>query len=261
MKNRVYVYILAVLLLLPFSVGAYTFTRNLKQGDTGTDVLELQKILNSNSTTKVSSSGAGSIGQETTYFGNATRKAVIAFQELYRSEILTPAGLSKGTGFVGASTRQKLNSMNSITGGNKAATTSSVQMSQNVVSSAPVLTALSNSTVGNGDRLVLYGKNFQAKNTILVSIDLPEKYKDIVTASTTSTEIVFTSTVTDGLKQRLSGFDSNIRSAILDKIRQKMVEQSPSADGVWYFPATISIRNEFGTSNSLPININILKGI
>lgn len=50
-------------------------------------------------------------GLITGYFGNFTKSAVIRFQEKYKSEILTPIGLEKGTGFVGERTRGKINQL------------------------------------------------------------------------------------------------------------------------------------------------------
>ncbi len=90
------------------TVFAYDFTLNLKVGDQGRDVLELQRALNKDPRTQVAILGFGSPNQETSYFGVATLKAVIKFQELYLDEILKPIGLSRGTGFVGALTRKKL---------------------------------------------------------------------------------------------------------------------------------------------------------
>ncbi|MCX6703280.1 MAG: peptidoglycan-binding protein [Candidatus Zambryskibacteria bacterium] len=81
----------------------YTFNTNLTMGSKGTDVMNLQKVLNMSADTKVASSGAGSPGMETSTFGPATRSAVIKFQTKY--------GISPAAGFVGAITRAKLNTM------------------------------------------------------------------------------------------------------------------------------------------------------
>ena len=48
-------------------------------------------------------------GLVTGNFLGLTQKAVIHFQEKYATEILTPLGIEKGTGFVGPSTRDKIN--------------------------------------------------------------------------------------------------------------------------------------------------------
>ena len=43
-------------------------------------------------------------GQETTYFGPITAAALARFQEKYRDQILTPNGLTRGTGILGPAT-------------------------------------------------------------------------------------------------------------------------------------------------------------
>ena len=59
---------------------ACIFIRDLKINMTGEDVKELQKYLNSNGFI-VSEVGYGSIGNETEYFGPATHKALVCFQQ------------------------------------------------------------------------------------------------------------------------------------------------------------------------------------
>ena len=89
----------------------FTWTRDLKVGATGADVMKLQQSLNADTDTRVAASGAGSVGVETSYFGPATAAAVSKLQVKYRSEILTPAGLMNPTGFFGPSSRAKMNAI------------------------------------------------------------------------------------------------------------------------------------------------------
>ncbi|MDO8576010.1 MAG: peptidoglycan DD-metalloendopeptidase family protein [bacterium] len=78
------------------STQAFVFTRNLYFGIGGEDVRALQQALNRNGYV-VAAAGPGSLGQETAYFGPATRAAVIKYQ-LVR-------GISPSVGYVGVLTR------------------------------------------------------------------------------------------------------------------------------------------------------------
>lgn len=81
------------------------FPSSLKKGMRNNDVKKLQQFLNSDPDTKIISSGLGSPGNETNYFGSLTEKAVKKFQLKYK---LVFSENDTGYGYVGPKTRAKL---------------------------------------------------------------------------------------------------------------------------------------------------------
>jgi len=79
---------------------------NLTVGSKGAAVMDLQKFLNGNGY-PVSASGAGSPGNESSYFGSATKAALAKWQ--------AAAGISPASGFFGPISRAKLASTGSTT--------------------------------------------------------------------------------------------------------------------------------------------------
>lgn len=88
------------------TASSYHFMRDLELGSEGDDVKALQVYLNVNGF-YVASSGAGSTGQETTYFGPATQDALARFQRA--------KGISPATGFFGVITRTFINEEGQVT--------------------------------------------------------------------------------------------------------------------------------------------------
>jgi hypothetical protein len=105
------VLIIGFLLAAPLTSSATcaNFNRTLTVGMKGADVKNLQILLNEDIDTRVALSGPGSPGNESEYFGRATARALLKFQERFAADILTPAGLTHGNGVAGPRTRELLN--------------------------------------------------------------------------------------------------------------------------------------------------------
>jgi peptidoglycan hydrolase-like protein with peptidoglycan-binding domain len=86
------------------------FTAPLKVGSTGPEVKELQQFLNAQGFT-VAKTGPDSPGHETTTYDYYTATAVSAFQQAHASQILTPYGLTEGTGSFGDTTMEVANEL------------------------------------------------------------------------------------------------------------------------------------------------------
>ena len=86
------------------AVWCHNFNRNLRYGDAGPEVKALQIALEKEGFYKMEPN-------QPSYFDEKVASAVTGFQEKYRNEILTPWGLKYGTGFVGRTTRAKLNAL------------------------------------------------------------------------------------------------------------------------------------------------------
>lgn len=85
-------------------VAKLTFVRNLKTGDVGADVKKLQQFLNNNGFILAESGQPGSVGNETTKFGAATRAGLKKFQT--KNKVI-----SKPDGVFGTATRAFANNL------------------------------------------------------------------------------------------------------------------------------------------------------
>lgn len=87
----------------------YDFNHNLRIGDKGKEIIALHKALENDGFGPFDRGGDNFNAFEV--FTEETASAVVGFQEKYKDEILIPNNLKYGTGFVGKSTRAKLNQL------------------------------------------------------------------------------------------------------------------------------------------------------
>lgn len=167
--RKKYIFLFALALFVPsllLATSLSIFQKDLKLGDERLDVKILQMVLNLDPQTRVSLSGAGSLGKESVYFGEKTRQAVIKFQKKY-----TILGES---GRVGIKTRAKLDeilakllNLAPVSSASPVKPVSQTNSSnQNTTSTTkpitarPVISSISPSSGGNNTTITIKGKNF-----------------------------------------------------------------------------------------------------
>lgn len=91
---------------LPSEYSCHDFKKNLRIGDSGSDVVKLNNILVREGFLKLIN---GNEKINTKVFSEYTAAAISSFQEKYRTEILEPSNLTNGTGYFGDLTRNKIN--------------------------------------------------------------------------------------------------------------------------------------------------------
>lgn len=254
-----------------FAAQVSFFTHNLYFGIQESGVTVLQQILNNDTDTIVSLTGAGSKGNETNYFGQKTKDAVIRFQNKYKNEILTPLGLSTGTGYVGELTRKKLDliisnqSSSSII--NKTTTSGVDTKSQTI--KTPTITKITPDILNDGGTLTIYGSGFTDKNTVILSIEQPDKYSNIKSSNegTVITLNINTSVgekMIGSFKKAFENIPSDLRAIAIEKILKGIRKdngQKESTNRTILVPTIVSVKNEFGNSNISSTTINIFKEI
>jgi peptidoglycan hydrolase-like protein with peptidoglycan-binding domain len=86
------------------------FTKDLKLASSDPEIANLQRFLNSKGFV-IASVGAGSFGNETQFFGPATKNALTRFQNTNSTDILKTKGLYEGNGVFDQATRIYINSI------------------------------------------------------------------------------------------------------------------------------------------------------
>jgi peptidoglycan hydrolase-like protein with peptidoglycan-binding domain len=126
------------------------YSNNLGIGSRGDDVLALQKELTLD----------GETVPATGYFGPLTAAAVTTLQEKYATDVLTPLGLSRGTGYFGSSTRMMLNSLGT--------SHCVIPNESNTTSTAPIIVGIAPTSSPIGGSVTILGTGFAATDTVLI---------------------------------------------------------------------------------------------
>jgi len=221
-----------------FSLVATSLTRNLYFGLSGTDVLLLQKTLNLDTDTMVSANGAGSRGNETTYFGKATENAVKRFQNKNKKEILSISGAIRD-GVVDAGTKTLLQNMIALKNESKNTVinnTLPTKSKPDIAKETLVLEKITPETGGFQPTITLIGNGFnRTSNTVHTTYDI---YENVPSA--------------DGKTITLKLVSEKFPASYVNNEERQNAMNEPMSEFVApagiSFPIPVFVVNELGTS-------------
>ncbi|MEK7640547.1 MAG: hypothetical protein AAB389_00935 [Patescibacteria group bacterium] len=247
--------VLVPLLLLIPGIGEAAILRNLKLGDRGEDVRELQITLNKSSDTRIAMIGPGSSGNETAYFGILTKIAVIKFQEKYTNQILKPAGLTNGTGFVGGQTRLFLLQL----AGGQVSPLVSPQPSQTAKALPPKIISITPGVVTKSTaELTISGENFTPTgNSVIVSSEAVDAFSNLPSGDGKTIKFSFRFATADLLKKQLVATISSGKGAAIRDAISKSIKERTSPTGNAQIPVIVLVRNANGESNAVTLLVDM----
>lgn len=196
----------------------FKFTKNLTLKDQNNDVTELQKCLAKDKEVYPEGVVSG-------YFGVKTKVAVIKFQEKYRKDILTPAGLNQGNGEVKPLTREKLNQVCfsketetiplaiTITTSNKFPLIEIAQYLQEAWREIGVNVTVNKVSLSDLQTGILSGRNFQALLFGEALSSIPDPFP------------FWHSSQSDYPGLNISSYNSKTADALLEKSRESITEK------------------------------------
>ena len=147
---------------------SYNYTRDLTVGSTGADVKALQQFLNANGA-QVAASGAGSPGNESTFFGPLTKTALAKYQAAH--------SIAPAAGYFGPITRAYIASLSVGTGtgtgtgtGSGTSTVPATGLSVSLSPSNPAAGSLISSASAAAARVPVLAINLTASNSGAVTV-------------------------------------------------------------------------------------------